>query len=64
MKCIWKKLFSVMTAVAMAAGLFTGCGSQEMNGSTDMDTSEPITIDMMLLNNTSGDGSDFVFKIW
>ncbi len=62
MKKHWKRVIGLLTAVVMAVGMLAGCGNEDSEVSLDMDTSTPVTIEMMLLNNTSGDGSDFVFK--
>lgn len=62
MKQFWKKVIGLSMAAVMTAGVFAGCGNENEDISADMDTSTPISIDMMLLNNTSGDGSEFVFK--
>ncbi len=62
MKQIYTKMICILAAITLSVGLLSGCGSKETDIAADMDSAEPITIDMMLLNNTSGDGSDFVFK--
>ena len=63
MKKIWKKMISLSLASILAVGMFTGCQKEtETDIAADMDNSTPISIDMMLLNNTSGDGAEFVFK--
>lgn len=62
MKEFWKRIIGFTAASALAVGLLTGCGDKNGGVAVDMDTSQPITIEMMVLNNTSGDGSEFVIK--
>lgn len=62
MKKVWKRVIGVSMAAVLTAGMLAGCGKKNNDISADMDTSTPISIDMMLLNNTSGDGAEFVFK--
>lgn len=59
----WKKAASLIVAGVMTAGLFAGCAKQEEEiDLSNVDTTKPIEIEMMLLNNTSGDGSQFIAK--
>lgn len=64
MKKATKQVMGIALSLALTTTILAGCGKKDENqkAELDMDTSQPVTIDMMLLNNTSGDGSEFIIK--
>lgn len=65
-----KKVLALALACVLLMSTLAACGSKDSGNDSTIDTSSntangekpPITIEFMLLNNKSGDGTDFVLK--